>query len=100
MRGRGRPFNTSTPLGQLMLQRGYTVKRLETELGIGHRVMSDYLAGRQRISAKHLALLSAEFQVNVAVLTGAEKINTATTPRAPAPVFDGDALIGNLLESM
>ena len=70
----GRPFNTTTPLGQLMWQRGYTVRAVEQATGISHRVLSDYLASRKPISSKHLAELTAEFNVPRDVLLGTQPV--------------------------
>ncbi len=66
----GRPFNTTTPLGRLMLDRGYGVNTVEQATGINHRTISDYLAGRKAISGRHIATLCEEFQVSKQVLLG------------------------------
>lgn len=69
-----RQFNTSTPLGQLMWQRGYTVKGLERATGISYRTISDYLAGRKPIIPKHIIEFTAEFNVPREVLLGTQAI--------------------------
>lgn len=65
-----RQFNRSTPLGQLMHERGYSVKSLEGSTGISYRTISDYLAGRKTMLPKHIAVFSEEFGVSKDVLLG------------------------------
>jgi len=76
-----RPFNTSTPLGQLMWQRGYTVKGLEQAVGISYRTISDYLADRKPILSQHLAAFSTEFNVPRDVRFGLEPIRQDSNRR-------------------
>ena len=86
-----RPFNTTTPLGQLMWQRGYTVKGLEQASGVNQRTISNYLAGRRAIISQHLAAFSIEFNVPREVLLGTEPIrpdnNRRVTPSIDAGSF-------------
>lgn len=49
-----RPFNTSTPLGQILLERGLSVRELAEGTGIHSRTLSDYLANRVPILRHHL----------------------------------------------
>jgi hypothetical protein len=78
-----RPFNTDTPLGQLMVDRGYTVKGLEAATDISYRTISDYLAGRKPIIARHMAVLTDTFDVSRDVLLGYEDIESVRQPVVP-----------------
>lgn len=86
-----RPFNRSTPLGELMWQRGYTVKGLEQATGISYRTISDYLAGRKPIISQHIVEFTHEFNVPREVLLGHEPIrpdtNRAVTGKIDAGSF-------------
>ena len=55
---RGRPFNTSTRLGQVMERDGWTVNEVSALSGVNARKMSDYLAGREKMSVDHLFAIS------------------------------------------
>jgi hypothetical protein len=79
----GRPFNTSTPLGKLMADRGYTVKGLESATDISYRTISDYLAGRVPIRSHHMAILTDTFDVSRDVLLGYEDIESTQQPVVP-----------------
>lgn len=81
----GRPFNTSTPLGQLMQERGLRVKDVGFGTRINQRTLSDYLAGRRPMLSRHLALLSAYLQVSPAVLLGRTEVMSARGGPAQAP---------------
>lgn len=74
-----RPFNRSTPIGQLMHQRGYSVRSLAESTGVNQRTICDYLASRRDILPKHLAAFSEEFGVSKEVLLG------LTTQPVPKP---------------
>lgn len=73
-----RPFNRSTPLGQLMHERGYSVRSLAESTGVNQRTICDYLADRRTILPKHIARFSDEFGVSKEVLLG---IKTEPTPK-------------------
>jgi DNA-binding Xre family transcriptional regulator len=81
----GRPINASTPLGKIMVDRGITVKGLEADTGISYRTISDYLAGRKQIIAKHMAVLTDHLNVSKDVLLGYAPI-TSTQQPVVAPV--------------
>ena len=81
----GRPFNTSTPLGHLMRDRGYGVNTLSFATGINQRTFSDYLAGRRAIRARHLAILCDLFDVSRDAVTGSAAV-PADDRRAVAPM--------------
>lgn len=74
-----RQFNRSTPLGQLMHARGYSVRSLAESTGVNQRTICDYLAGRKTILPKHLARFSEEFGVSKEVLLGIKQ------EKAPKP---------------
>lgn len=59
---RGRPFNRSQPLGQWMWDVGVSQEEVAAVTGINHRVLCDYLAGRQKIRNVHLVRLCALFE--------------------------------------
>lgn len=65
-----KPFNTSTPLGQLMVRDGYSVNSLAHASGVNVRMLSDYLASRRTLSARHMAKFSDLFDVSRDVLLG------------------------------
>jgi DNA-binding Xre family transcriptional regulator len=65
MKPKVRPFNTSTKLGQMMLDAGLNVAEVFYATEISHRTLSDYLAGRQAISNKHMVRLCALFECDV-----------------------------------
>lgn len=88
-----RQFNRTTPLGELMWQRGYKVKQLETNTGISYRTISDYLAGRKAIIPKHMAALIAEFDVPRAVLLGEQPVGPIPANRQIAADVDVTALV-------
>lgn len=96
-RGRGRPFNQSTPLGQILWKRGYTLKRIEAATGIGHRKMSDYLAGREPISPKHMALLSAELDLPREAILGQQR---DTKDLSHAGKLDTGKLVAGMVAAM
>lgn len=88
-----KPFNKTTPLGQLMWQHGYTVNSLSHATGINVRIMSDYLAGRREFTPKHLALLVTEFDVPRAVLVGDQPVGHTPANRQIAADVDVTALV-------
>lgn len=49
-----RPFNTTTPLGKLMVDAGYSAQEVSSISGVYVRTLSDYLSGRKPISDHHL----------------------------------------------
>ena len=87
-----RPFNTTTPLGQLMWQRGYTVKGLEQATGISYRTISDYLADRKPMLSQHLVTFTVEFNVPREVLLGTEPIREDTNRRVTPSIDAGSFL--------
>lgn len=52
-----RPFNASTPLGQMMRARAMSVQQLQAKTGIHNRTISNYLADREPILGSHLVRL-------------------------------------------
>ena len=88
-----KPFNKTTPLGQLMWQHGYTVNSLSRHTGINVRILSDYLAARRDFTPKHLAILVAEFDTPRAVLVGDMPVGPTPHNRQIATVERG-ALAG------
>lgn len=58
-----RPFNTSTPLGAMMLSAGLKVNEVAYATGISHRTISDYLSRRRPMLNHHLTRLAALFEV-------------------------------------
>jgi lambda repressor-like predicted transcriptional regulator len=62
--GRGRKYPTHTPLGQIMYERGLSVKQMDTMSGVYNRTLCDYLANRWPITKAHLALLSDALDVH------------------------------------
>lgn len=85
LRARGRPFNTSSPLGKIMAARDLRVRDVEAGTGISYRRLSDYLARRTEIRPDHLVALSQFLEVNPSVLTGYQ-----TADLDPAGVFTVD----------
>lgn len=67
---RGRPFNTSTPLGQLMKQRMLRVTDVASMAGMSERKLSDLLAGRKPIKQIDAVYLARALDVTVAEVTG------------------------------
>lgn len=66
---RGRPYNTSTPLGQRMDALGLSLNRVAAQTGISHRKLSDYLANRRPIMLPHLEVLCEYLDVDPDDLT-------------------------------
>lgn len=58
-----RPYNTETPLGQLMKQYGLACKDLVQHLGINRRILTYYLARERKISPNHLYLIMEFFGI-------------------------------------
>ena len=54
----GRPFNTTSPLGQWMQAERYGVRDVTRATGINERTLSNYLARRQKIIVNHLVFLT------------------------------------------
>lgn len=99
MRGRGRPFNRSTPLGQILWQRGYTLTKVERNTGISYRTMSDYLAGRKSIIPGHMALLCDELNLSRAQILG-EVEPTVDSNTVPAGKLDTGKLVAGMVGAM
>ncbi len=55
----GRPFNTTSPLGQWMTAERHGVRDVARATGINERTLSDYLARRRKIIAAHTVALTA-----------------------------------------
>lgn len=55
--GVGRPYPTDTPLGRLMAYKGLRSYDLCAAVGIPPRTLTEILAGRRKISRKHMASL-------------------------------------------
>jgi len=66
----GRPFATHTPLGQLMVEEGWTVGDLSRACGIDTRILSDFLAGRRAIPDHYLEPLADALDVGIEDLLG------------------------------
>jgi hypothetical protein len=54
----GRPFNTETPLGRIMWDRGFRVFEVAHATGINARTLTEYLAGRKPLKGSHLSLVA------------------------------------------
>ena len=67
---RGRPFNTSTPLGKLMKQRQLRVTDVASMAGMSERKLSDLLAGRKPIKQVDAVYLARALDVTVADVLG------------------------------
>ena len=50
-----RPFSTETALGEALLDQGWTATEFSHASGIHPRTLTEYLAGRSRMSGRHLA---------------------------------------------
>lgn len=61
--GSGRKFNTTQPLGKVMVARGVTAIWVAQQAGIHPRTITEYLSGRKKILPHHLAALSTVLQV-------------------------------------
>lgn len=55
---RGRPFNTTQPLGKLLYEQGFRVKDATIHCGIEVRLMSDYLTNTLPIKPSHAEMLA------------------------------------------
>jgi transcriptional regulator with XRE-family HTH domain len=64
-----RRFNTSTPLGQMMMGSGLKVNEVAYATGISHRTISDYLAARTPMLNHHLTRLAELFEVEPSALS-------------------------------
>lgn len=60
-----RPFNTSTPLGQIMARKGWSVTELAVVSGIHNVTISAYLSGRKQITAHHAWPISEALGIEV-----------------------------------
>ena len=60
--GVGRPYPTHTPLGKLMAYKGVRAYDLASAVGIPPRTLTEILAGRRKISRKHMASLCRFFK--------------------------------------
>lgn len=65
----GRKPNATSPLGKLMIRDALTVTGIQRDTGISHRTISDYLARRKSISAKHLTVLEQYLGVPASILS-------------------------------
>ncbi len=61
----GRPFATHTPLGQLMVEQGWTVNEFAASTGISYRILSDFLAGRRAIPDHYLEPIADALDVSI-----------------------------------
>ena len=71
---RGRPFNTSSPLGKIMEQRGLSARQVAEGTGIYNRTLTEYLARRRKPTASHVRLLSRFLGVHPSTITGYELV--------------------------
>lgn len=81
----GRPFNTSTRMGKLMVARGLRVRDVGHGAQINDRQISDYLAGRKIPTARQQARLVAYFKVPPEKLFDFHPNNRAPKSRQPQP---------------
>lgn len=66
----GRPFATHTPLGQHMVEQGWSVKEFAAASGVDTRIISDFLAGRRTIPDHYLEPIADALDVSVEDLLG------------------------------
>lgn len=65
----GRPFNASTTeLGRIMAEQGWSVKDLAIVAGVSERQISEYLSGRKAVSALHSWPLAEALGVKPSVI--------------------------------
>jgi hypothetical protein len=60
----GRPFNTDTPLGRIMWDRGIRVFEIAHATGINARILTEYLANRKTLKGAHLSLVADYLDVH------------------------------------
>lgn len=63
--GAGRPFATGTKLGQAMNVKGMRAYQLAGKAEVSNRTLTEYLAGRKRITDAHAFKLAAALGVDV-----------------------------------
>lgn len=67
---RGRPFNTSTPLGQIMKRQQLRVTDVASMSGMSERKLSDLLAGRKPIKPVDAVYLARALSVTIDDIMG------------------------------
>lgn len=102
-----RPFNTSSPLGKLMVQREISVDSLARMSAVNQRHLSDYLARRKYPSATHLKLISDALGIDPQIVLdyelaardpdgkkSADPTTGETVDRPPLRIPSRSALVG------
>lgn len=72
-KGGGRPFNTTTPLGQMMARKGVRVGDMAAVAGIPERHVSDYLAGRKDPPEVRLVFMARALGCRVSAIRPPER---------------------------